>query len=201
MLISIGAHPFLLPAPVLLIGVYDEFDRPNLMTAAWGGICASQPPCVAVSLRRATWTHHAILERKAFTINLPSESQVAKADLAGTITGAPSSHREEGEMEDKLNKFERLQWTPLTADHVDAPYAAECPVVLEMALRHTLEIGSHTQFVGEVMDIKVEKSMLSTAGLPIPESIKPILFSPLTREYFGLGAFLGRAFSIGKTVK
>ncbi len=199
MLTSIGAHPFLLPAPVLIVGVYDEFDRPNIMTAAWGGICASQPPCVAVSLRRATWTHHAILERKAFTINLPDENQVAKADLAGIITGAPS--KEENKEVEKAHKFQRLQWTPVTAEHVDTPYIAECPVVLEMALRHTLEIGSHTQFVGEVMDIKVAPSMLSPEGLPMPQAIKPILFSPLTREYFSLGPFLARAFSVGKTLK
>lgn len=199
MLTSIGAHPFLLPAPVLLIGVYDEFDRPNVMTAAWGGICASQPPCIAISLRRATWTHHAILERKAFTISLPDEKQVAQADLAGIISGSPS--KEEAKDEEKGNKFQRLQWTPVAAEHVDAPYIAECPVVLEMALRHTLEIGSHTQFVGEVMDIKVAPSMLSPEGLPMPQAIKPILFSPLTREYFAMGSFLARAFSVGKTLK
>jgi flavin reductase (DIM6/NTAB) family NADH-FMN oxidoreductase RutF len=49
-----------------------------LLMAAWAGICCSSPPRVAVSLRKATYTYGNIMERKAFTISLPSEDYVEK---------------------------------------------------------------------------------------------------------------------------
>lgn len=40
---SLGASTLLFPTPVLLVGTYDANETPNLMTAAWGGICCSKP--------------------------------------------------------------------------------------------------------------------------------------------------------------
>ncbi len=54
---SLGAHTYLPTTPVLLVGTYDQQGKPNMMTAAWGGICCSKPPCVAVSLRKATYSY------------------------------------------------------------------------------------------------------------------------------------------------
>ena len=51
---SLGAKTLVYPTPVFVVGTYDKAGKPNAMTAAWGGICCSQPPCVAVSLRKAT---------------------------------------------------------------------------------------------------------------------------------------------------
>src|SRR5690349_872545 len=45
---SLGAKTLIYPAPVLVVGTFDGAGRPNVMTASWGGICCSQPPCVAV---------------------------------------------------------------------------------------------------------------------------------------------------------
>ena len=60
------------PHPVLLVGTFGVDGKPNLMNAAWGGICCSAPPCVSVSLREATLTYHNILHTNAFTIHIPS---------------------------------------------------------------------------------------------------------------------------------
>ena len=51
MLKSLGAKIFALPTPVFLIGVYDRNGRPNIMRAAWGVVCESQPPSISVSVR------------------------------------------------------------------------------------------------------------------------------------------------------
>ncbi|HPR99140.1 MAG TPA: flavin reductase, partial [Methanomassiliicoccales archaeon] len=50
---SMGATSLVYPNPVFLIGTYDEKGQPNLMTAAWAGICCSKPPAIGVSLRAA----------------------------------------------------------------------------------------------------------------------------------------------------
>jgi flavin reductase (DIM6/NTAB) family NADH-FMN oxidoreductase RutF len=72
---SLRAKTLLYPTPVLVEGTYDVEGRPNVMTAAWGGIACSKPPCVSVSLRSATASHGNIIARKAFTISLLSREQ------------------------------------------------------------------------------------------------------------------------------
>ena len=63
-------------APVWVVGSYDRNGKPNVMTAAWAGICCSKPPCLTVSLRKATYTYGNIMARKAYTVNMPSEACV-----------------------------------------------------------------------------------------------------------------------------
>jgi flavin reductase (DIM6/NTAB) family NADH-FMN oxidoreductase RutF len=185
---SIGAQTLVYTTPVFVVGTYDKDGRPNVMTAAWGGICCSSPPCVAISLRKATYSYGNIVERSAFTISIPSEDQAKEADYFGIVSGR------------KVDKFSRTGLTPVRSDLVDAPYVAEFPFVLECRLLHTFEIGLHTQFVGEIMDIKVEKAALGDGGLPDIRSIRPIVFAPQSQEYYGIGDFLGKAFSIGKDI-
>jgi flavin reductase (DIM6/NTAB) family NADH-FMN oxidoreductase RutF len=60
---SIGAQSLVYPAPVFVVGTYDLEEKPNVMTAAWGGICCSVPPCVAVSIREATYSYRKIRQR------------------------------------------------------------------------------------------------------------------------------------------
>jgi len=97
---SLGAKTLLYPTPVLVVGTYHADGRPNVMTAAWGGIACSKPPCVSVSLRAATATHGNIVARKAFTISLPSRKQAAAADCFGLASGR------------KLDKFAATGLTP-----------------------------------------------------------------------------------------
>ena len=189
MLISLGPQAFITPAPVLLVGTYDEEGRPNVMTATWGGVCCSQPPCLAVSLRRSTWTCRSLQHKNAFTVSIPNRALAGQADFSGLVSG-----RQE-------DKFQALGLTPVAGEHVDAPFVGECPVVLELLLRHTLELGSHIQFVGEIMDVKVDRACLTPEGLPDPSRIDALSFAPLTKEYYGTGDFVARAFAVGKTVK
>src|SRR3989304_1125384 len=161
---SLGAKTLIYPTPTWVVGSYDKQGTPNGMTAAWGGICCSTPPCVAVSLRKATFSYGSIVARKAFTVSIPSESKVKAADYIGLVSG-----REE-------NKFDATGLTPVRSTLVDAPYVAEFPLVLECRLLHTLEIGLHTQFVGEILDVKADETVLGDDGLPQIEKIKPLIF-------------------------
>lgn len=185
--VSLGARPFAVPAPVFLVGSYDAADKPNIMTAAWGGLCASQPPCLAVSLTRARWSFAALEERRAFTVSIPTAAMAAQADYAGITSG-----RNE-------NKFTALALTPVPAEHVDAPYVGECPVAIELRLVHTLDLGSHQQFVGEIMDVKIHQSCLDAQGNPRMEALNPLLFAPLLREYWSVGHMVAKAFSVGRS--
>jgi flavin reductase (DIM6/NTAB) family NADH-FMN oxidoreductase RutF len=183
---SLGAKALIFPTPVWIVGTYDESGRPNIMAAAWGGICCSRPPCVAVSLRKATHTYGSIMERRAFTISVPSETHVKESDYAGMASGRSA------------DKFAAAMLTPVKSDLVDAPYVKEFPLVLECRLLRTVEIGLHTQFVGEILDVKADAAVLDETGLPDIEKVRPILFEPEVNTYHGIGKILGRAYSIGR---
>jgi flavin reductase (DIM6/NTAB) family NADH-FMN oxidoreductase RutF len=184
---SFGAKTILYPTPVLVVGTYDIQGKPNVMTAAWGGICCSTPPCVAVSLRKATYSYHNIVHRKAFTISVPSEQYAKDADYFGIVSGKSE------------DKFAASELTAVRSHLVDAPYVQEFPLVLECRLLHTFELGLHTQFVGEILDVKIEEAALDQTGSPNLEKLRPMMFAPEIQAYYGVGRHLGKAFSIGKT--
>lgn len=186
---SLGPKTIVYPAPVFVVGTYDKEGKPNAMTASWGGICCSRPPCVAVSLRKATYSYWNIVERKAFTVNIPSETHIRQADYFGMASG---------KAEDKLAV---AGFQPVRSGLVDAPYIEEFLFVLECDLLQTVEIGLHTQFIGEIRDVKADTSVLDEKGLPDIKRVKPILYAPESSLYYGIGEFLGKAFSIGRGVK
>jgi len=107
---SLGAKTIAPATPVWVVGTYDHEGKPNAMTAAWAGICCSKPPCVYASLRRATHTYGSIMERKAFTVSIPSEAYVKEADYFGIASGRDA------------DKFAATGLTPVKSDLVDAPY-------------------------------------------------------------------------------
>jgi flavin reductase (DIM6/NTAB) family NADH-FMN oxidoreductase RutF len=188
MMKSLGAKTLIYPAPVLVVGTYDKAGKPNMMTASWGGICCSQPPCVAVSLRKATLSHANILAREAFTISIPSEKHVKQADYFGLVTGRTS------------NKLAAAKLSAVKSKLVDAPYVKEFPLVLECKLVHVAELGLHTQFVGEVIDAKADESIIGDGGAIDIKKLKPLVFTPDTQEYYGIGKYVAKVFSAGKNV-
>lgn len=183
---SFGAKTLLFPTPVLLVGSYDQAGKPNLMTAAWGGICCSQPPCVAVSLRKATYSYACIAERKAFTVGIACEEKMVEADYFGIATGRDN------------DKFAVSGLTPVRSDRVDAPYAEEIPVILECRLLQIVEIGLHTQFIGEIVDVKADTDVLGDDGFIDIMKLKPLIYDTSAKGYHGVGPVLGKAFSVGK---
>jgi flavin reductase (DIM6/NTAB) family NADH-FMN oxidoreductase RutF len=173
---------------VLVVGTYDKAGRANVMTASWGGICCSQPPCVAVALRKATYSYGNLVERKAFTLSIPSEEHVKETDYFGLVSGR------------NTDKLAVAKLTAVRSKLVDAPYVKEFPLVLECKVVHIAELGLHTQFVGEVMDVKAEESVLGDDGAIDIKKLKPLVFTPDTQEYYGIGSFIAKVFSAGKGI-
>lgn len=189
MMKSSGTKTLAFPTPVWIVGTYDREGRPNVMTVAWAGICCSKPPCINISLRKATYSYENIIEREAFTVNIPSERHVKEADYFGIASGR------------NTDKFAATGLTPVKSDLVDAPYVKEFPLILECRMTHNIEIGLHTLFVGEIMDVKTDESVLGEKGLPDINKVMPILFAPEIRTYHGVGNTLGQAFSIGREIQ
>jgi flavin reductase (DIM6/NTAB) family NADH-FMN oxidoreductase RutF len=183
---SLGAKALVFTTPTWIIGTYDKNGKPNGVTVAWGGIVCSKPPCVGISLRKTTYSYDNIMDKKAFTVNVPSEKYVKEADYFGIVSGRSE------------DKFAKTKLTPVKSELVEAPYIEEFPLILECKVIKTVEIGLHIRFIGEILDVKCDENALGKDGLPDIERIKPILYDPEVCTYHGIGKYLGDAFSIGK---
>ena len=78
----------------------------------------------------------------------PPKSTSKQADYFGLVSGR------------NTDKFAATKLTPVKSTLVDAPYVKEFPLVLECKLVHVAELGLHTQFVGEVIDVKTDESVI-----------------------------------------
>jgi len=185
--VSLGKSGDIHPKPALVIGSYNEAGVPNIMTASWAGICNSRPLCIAVSLRPATLSYHNITKNKAFTVNVPSEDLVKIVDFVGVKSGHD------------MNKFEVLGLTAVKADSVHAPYVAEFPIVIECKVIQMHDIGSHRQFIGEVLETKVDPLLLDEKGNVDVTKLKPISYGG--GGYFGIGEFIARPWNIFKELE
>ena len=186
---SLGAAPLLYPEPALLIATYDAKGKPNAMTAAWAGICVSDPVSLMVAVQPPRHTHDALLARKAFTVCVPSEKLVAETDFMGMVSGR------------KHDKFAICGFTAVKAEYVDAPYIAECPVILECSLTHHQRIGSHTVVIAEIRDVKADEDCLdASGGYPAIEKVLPIIFDCGSKNYYGIGKKIGKGWSVGKSL-
>ncbi len=183
---SLGSNTLAYPNPVWCVGSYDKEGKPNVMTVAWGGICCSKPAAVTISIRKATQTYGNIMERGAFTISIPAAKNVVEADYFGIASG------------NNTDKFTDTGLTPVRSELVDAPYVSEFPLIIECKLIHSHEIGFHTQFIGEIVDIKADEENLNEKDLPLMEKLSPIVYGHGLREYWSIGENLGRGFRLGK---
>jgi len=126
------------------------------------------------------------MERKAFTINVPSEKYAREADYFGMVSGRT------------IDKFSVTGLTPVKSDLVDAPYVKEFPMVVECKVIKIVEIGLHTQFIGEIIDVKADDAVIGDKDLPDIAKVLPFVFCPERRSYWRIGEPLGEAFSIGR---
>jgi flavin reductase (DIM6/NTAB) family NADH-FMN oxidoreductase RutF len=156
------------------------------MSVSWGGICSSNPPSVAISVREATYTYGNLVHSQAFTVNIPSVSHVKQADLAGSCSGRDT------------DKFGAAGLTPVRSELVHAPYIKEFPLVIECNVIHIFDLGLHKQFVGQIRDVKAEEGILGPNGHIDVAKLQPFTFAPDDGGYYRVEGFIGQAFSIGK---
>jgi flavin reductase (DIM6/NTAB) family NADH-FMN oxidoreductase RutF len=178
---SLGPLALGLPAPVWVIGSYGADGRPNIMTASWCGICCSEPPCAAVSIRKTRQSHTNIMQNRAFTINIPPRQHLVETDYLGIVSGK------------KVDKFAVAGLTAVRSEIVHAPLVEEFPLTLECRVLQVLDLGSHTQFIGEILDVKADGVVLDGNGRPVAWKLSPLISSAGDRAYYSLGEYLGQA--------
>jgi flavin reductase (DIM6/NTAB) family NADH-FMN oxidoreductase RutF len=179
---AIGPQTLLYPMPAVLVGAQVN-GKPNFMTAAWCGIAASKPPAISVALQPARFTREGISANSTFSINIPSADLVEKVDYCGIYSGH------------KVDKSEifKVDYGKLNT----APLIQECPVNLECQVIHSLDLGSHILFVGEIIETYIKEDCLTDEKAD-PTKIDPLIYTTITMQYQRLGEVVGRAWKVGK---
>lgn len=162
---SLGVRSEIHPKPALVIGSYDKDGNPNIMTAAWVGICNSDPLSISVSMRPATYSHGNVTETKSFTVNIPSAQMAKYVDYAGRFSGKD------------VNKFEETGLTPVKGEFVNAPYIKEFPIVIECEVTEYHDLGSHRQFIGKIVDVKADEAILNADGKVDVNLLNPLIYA------------------------
>jgi len=127
-------------------------------------------------------THLGVIEHNAFSINVPGSNLAKATDFCGIYSGKDN---------DKTELFNIFYGKVETV-----PLIEECPLNLECKVIHTVEVGSHTVFIGEIVETHTDDDCL-TNGKPDIKKIDPIIYATGTRQYHKVGDEIGRAYKIG----
>ena len=90
------------------------------------------PPCVMIGIKPEKYTHSLIIDKREFTINIPTKEQLDKIRICGSISGKDE------------DKFEKAGLTRRKANKINSCIIEECPVNLECKVVHKVDYpGSH----------------------------------------------------------
>lgn len=178
-----GPKSWVYPAPVLMIGTYDENQVPNIMNAAWG--CVFDYNVITISLAEHKTTRN-IEINKAFTVSFATLDTVKESDYFGIESGA------------KVNKVEKAGFHAFKSSHVNAPLFEEYPLTLECKL---ISFNHETgQLLGEVVNVSADESILTYGDIDITK-LNAIVFDPFSNSYVVANEKVAKAFKIGLELK
>ena len=74
-------------------------------------------------------------------------------------------------------------------------------MIFECKVIKTVEIGLHTEFIGEILDVKAHESVLDENNIIDVRKVRPLIWSLPNMSYRNVGKHLEKSFSIGKKLR
>ena len=155
----------LYPLPVVMVSMADRNGKNNIITIAWAGTVCSDPPMVSISVRPDRYSHAILRDTGEFVINLTTRELAYATDYCGVTSGRD------------VDKFAKLELTPLPAKVVHAPMIGESPVNLECRVSQTIPLGSHDMFLAEVVAVHADKRFMDDQNKFHLEQAESIVYS------------------------
>ncbi|HEY6531961.1 MAG TPA: flavin reductase family protein [Acidimicrobiales bacterium] len=125
-------------------------DQRNAMTTSWITQLSMEPVLIGVGVDASAITHRLITEGGSFTVNLWDAADTrpfVKFSKPATDDGATLNGRS------------------VRAGATGAPIFDEAIAWMDCEVRHTLDLGSHTLFVGEVVDAGIRDDEARPASM------------------------------------
>lgn len=173
------------PVPAVMVSVADKKGNNNIITVAWAGTICTNPPMLSISVRPERHSYNMLKETGEFVVNLTTEELAFACDYCGVTSGRD------------VNKYEKLNLTPLKMQNVNAPGIAESPVNIECKVREIKELGSHHMFIADVVGVIVDDKYMDEKNKFNINETGLVMYSH--GEYFAMGEKLGKfGYSIQK---
>lgn len=167
----------LFPCPVVLVTCIDTNGDPNIITLAWVGTVCSEPPIIALGIRPTRYSHKLIKNNKEFVVNIPTTKILKESDYCGVTSGK------------NIQKFSETRLTKQKAENIKTPIIKECPVNIECKLKEIIPLGTHDLFLGEIVQVHVDKEILNDKGNIDFRKADPFVFNQ--GEYWSINEKLG----------
>ena len=181
---DLGNKALIFPMPVLMIATYDENGVVDVMNAAWGTVC--DPDVIALNLSDDHKTTENIMKQKAFTVALADAAHIKEADFFGIASGNKIA-----------DKFERTGYHAVKSEHVNAPIIEEFPLVMECELAEVITTDYVNQYIGKVINTKVNEEVLDEKGKVDPVKLNALMFDTFQSGYYTIGEKAGQAWNSG----
>lgn len=185
--IKVGPRTLFYPRPVLLIGA-NVNGKPNFMTIAGGGGVNAEPPMFAVPIGHSRYTLRGIRQNLTFSINVPSVDLVRETDYCGSASGS------------EVDKVEVCKFKVFYGELNSAPLIEQCPVNIECAVVHLLDLGTHSLVIGRLEETHISEGCLTDGKLD-PNKVNPMVYTTQGRQYLTLGQVIANAGSAGQELK
>lgn len=128
-----------IPNALALVGSAANGER-NGMTTSWITQLSMEPLLIGIGVENTAVTHRLISAGGAFTVNLWD------GDDTRVFVKFSKPADDDGES---------LNGRAVTSATTGAPVFTDAAAWMDCALRHTLDLGTHTLFVGEVVDAAI----------------------------------------------
>lgn len=167
------------PVPAALISCGSSREEWNLITVAWIGTICSDPAMLSISLRHERHSYPLIMREMEFTVNLTTTGMAKAVDWCGVRSGAD------------YDKWKETGLTPLPGEKVKSPTVEESPLSIECRVKETMDLGSHTMFIAEVVNVRADDRYMDTeTGRFMLEKADLLAYSH--GHYYGLGPMIGK---------
>ena len=167
----------LYPLPVVMVSCRYN-DKNNIITVAWAGTICSDPAMLSISVRKERFSYDMILNSGEFVVNLVTEDLAFATDYCGVASGRD------------IDKFKKMNLTPIDSKYVACPSIKECPVNLECKVKKVEDLGTHSIFMAEIVGVTVDDKYMDETGRFNLNDSKLVTYSH--GRYFTLGEELGK---------
>ena len=181
---AIGTVPLIYPVPIVLVGAMVE-GRGNFSTIGDAAIMGIRPALVCISMNRTHFTTGGIQSSNAFSINVPTTSQVSVVDYCGIVSGKT------------VNKAELFT---LFYGDGGAPMIEECPVNLDCTVEKEIQIEHRCIFIGRVVQTYVDEQFVDERDertVAEMQVLDPIMYA-LDNRYYRVGGVIGTGYDEGR---
>ena len=99
---------------------------------------------LSVSIRPERYSYNIIKETGEFVVNLTTKELAYATDYCGVKSGKD------------VDKFGKMRLTKLASEKINSVAIAESPVNIECKVRQIMELGSHSLFIADVVNVRVD---------------------------------------------